>query len=419
MRLFIRITASSGGAGSHELVSLAWLLLDRSGELVSQGSGDLNMLERLVDLKTLQDPSDVVLLVPTEHCLSIRCTVPGRTAGQMRRALPYVVEEFVAGDIDAMHIASGPIRRGEPVDVVLIERAVLQSWLEGLAKHGLIAGYATADAALLASMQGQATLLFDDDRVLVRSVDQVAAIESDALKLVLESLAATADASGIRFVAVNGRVPELMRAEVSQATEHAVEWIDTESDVTVLAHLAAAFPGKPPAINLLQGTLSPPKQPSGAWSRWRGVAALIGIWLVVLVASEAVRGAWASHRAALLTEQIESRFKTYFPNERRIPGKDAYSQMSSRIGARGTSESTFLLLLGHLANGLAANPGAQLRSINFNDGRAELGAEVAVAGFEALETLKAAWTKEGVSVDVSSAEQQDQQVHARIRLKAG
>ena len=32
-----------------------------------------------VDLKTMQDPADVVLLVPAEHCLSMRCTVPGRT----------------------------------------------------------------------------------------------------------------------------------------------------------------------------------------------------------------------------------------------------------------------------------------------------------------------------------------------------
>ena len=176
MRLFIRIAASKS-TGPHELDSMAWLLLDRSGELVSQGSGDLNMLERLVDLKTLQDPSDVVLLVPTEHCLSMRCIVPGKTVGQMRRALPYVVEEFVAGDIDAMHIAAGPIRRNEPVDVVLIERTVLQSWLEALAAHGLVAGYAAADAALLPSVQGEATLLFDGDRVLVRSVDQVAAIE--------------------------------------------------------------------------------------------------------------------------------------------------------------------------------------------------------------------------------------------------
>ena len=129
MRLFIRIAAAKG-LDPHELGSLEWLLLDRSGALVSQGSGDLSMLERLVDLKTLQDPADVVLLVPTEHSLSMRCTVPGRTVGQMRRALPYVVEEYLAGDIDTMHIAAGAVKRNSPVDVVLIERAVLQSWLE-------------------------------------------------------------------------------------------------------------------------------------------------------------------------------------------------------------------------------------------------------------------------------------------------
>ena len=38
---------------------------------------------------------------------------------------------------------------------------------------------------------------------------------------------------------------------------------------------------------------------------------------------------------------------------------------------------------------------------------------------DALETLKAAWVKQGCAVDITSAEQQDQQVHARIRLRAG
>jgi general secretion pathway protein L len=414
MRLFIRIAAAKG-VDPHELGSLEWLLLDRAGALVSQGSGDLAMFERLVDLKTMQDPADVVLLVPTEHCLSMRCTVPGRTVGQMRRALPYVVEEYLAGDIDTMHIAAGTVRRNNPADVVLIERAVLQSWLETLAAHGLVAGYAAPDAAMLAAVPGEATLLFDGDRVLVRSVDQVAAIEADALKLVLESLAANADSTGIRFVAVNGRIPDIMRAEVAQATEHPIEWVDTESDVTVLAHLAAAFPGKPPAINLLQGSLSPPKQASGGWMRWRGVAALVGIWILVMVASETVRGLWASHRTAALTVEIEALYRTYFPKDQRV--QDPFKQMSAHIGSSGASESTFLSLLGHLASGLAANPGAQLRSISFNDGRAELGAEVAVGGFDALESLKAAWGREGVSVDISSAEQQDQQVHARIRLR--
>jgi general secretion pathway protein L len=414
MRLFIRIVTTQA-ADPHQIESLEWLLLDRANALVSQGAGDLDMLERLVDLKSLQDSTEVVMLVPSEHCLSVRCNVPGRSVGQIRRALPYVVEEFVAGDIDMMHLAAGPVRRDSPVDVLLIDRSVLATWLDELKVRGFAPSYATPDAALLPVELNEAALLFDNDRVLVRSDDQTAAIESDALKLVLESLAAGAPESGIRFIAVNGRVPELLRAEVAQSSEHPIEWVETESDVTALAHLAAAFPGKPPAINLLQGTLAPPKQASGEWMRWRTAAALIGVWVLVLVLSETVRGAWATHRATTLNAEAQTLYRSYFPKDQRLQ-PDLYKQMSDHLGGHGT-QSMFLSLLGHLASGLAASPGAQLRSVTFNDGRAELGAEVAVRGFDALEALKTAWAQQGVSVDISSAEQQDQQVHARIRLR--
>src|SRR5580765_6216067 len=114
MRLFIRI-ADVPGSDPSGLFSLEWLLLDNQGALVSQGSGDPATLEQLVDVKTKQNPDDVVLLVPTEHCLAIRCTVPGRTVGQMRRALPFVVEEYLADDIESMHMACAAIRRNTPV----------------------------------------------------------------------------------------------------------------------------------------------------------------------------------------------------------------------------------------------------------------------------------------------------------------
>ncbi len=119
--------------------------------------------------------------------------------------------------------------------------------------------------------------------------------------------------TGIRFVAVNGRVPDLMRAEVAQATEHPIEWIDTESDVTVLAHLAAAFPGKPP------------RDQSAARAHWRrqsrrAVAGCDGAALqrslasgsLLMVASETVRGIWASHRAVALTAEIEALYRPIF-----------------------------------------------------------------------------------------------------------
>jgi general secretion pathway protein L len=416
MRLFIRI-ADVPGTDPTVLHALEWLLVDQQGALVSQGSGDPSMLDRLVDLKTVRDPDDVVLLVPTEHCLSIRCTVPGRTTGQIRRALPYVVEEYLADDIEAMHVAVGSVRRNAPVDVLLIERTMLQGWLASLASAGVVPGHALPEAALLPSTAGTVTLLFDGDRVMVRTPEQMVATELDTVKFVLESLATSSSEAGLRIVCVNGQIPAVTRAEVAQSTEHPIEWVDTESDVTPLGYLAAAFPGDAGTINLLQGALAPPRTGGTNWVRWRSVAALLGVWLLVLVASETVSGLWATHKANLLATQVEALYREYFPNDQRV--QDPYKQMVAHLGGRTEVRTSFLSLLGNLAAGLAANPGAQLRSISYNDGRAELGAEVAVGGFDALEALKAAWGREGVAVDITSAEQQDQQVHARIRLRAG
>lgn len=415
MRLFIRIT-DVPGTDPSTLAALEWLLVDRQGALVSQGSGDPSMLERLVDMKTMQNSDDVVLLVPTEHCLSIRCTVPGRTVGQMRRALPYVVEEYLAGDIESMHVAVGNVRRNAPIDVVLIERALLQAWLDALASHGIVPGSAYPEAALLPAAAGTVTILFDGDRILLRSPEQLVAAEVGSLKLVLESLVATSPAGGLRIVAVNGQIPAITRAEIVQSTEQPLEWAETETDVTPLAYLAAAFPAEA-SINLRQGILAPPRSANDAWTRWRTVAALAGVWILVLVASEAVTGLWATHRAAVLTAQVEALYREYFPRDRRL--QDPYKQMVAHLGGRADTGPSFLTLLGNLAAGLATNPGAELRSISYNDARDELGAEVAVSGFDALETLKAAWGKQGVAVDITSAEQQNNQVHARIRLRAG
>jgi len=415
MRLFIRI-ADIPGADPTVLHTLEWLLVDKQGALVSQGSGDPTMLETLVDLKSLHNAGDVVLLLPTERCLAIRCTVPGRTIGQMRRALPYVVEEYLAGDIESMHVAFGVMRRNAPVDVLLIERALLQTWLATLANYGVVPGYALPEAALLPVTAGTVTLLFDGDRVLVRSPEQMAAAEIGTVKLVLESLVGAVTEGGLRFVLVNGLIPPITRAEIAQSSEHPIEWVETETDVTPLAYLAAAFPGDTAPINLLQGALAPPKSANNVWTRWSGAAALLGIWFLVLVLSETVAGLWATHRASVLTAQVEALYRDYFPKDVRL--QDPYKQMLAHIGGRADTGPSFLTLLGNLAAGLAANPGAELRSISYNDARAELGAEVAVGGFDALETLKAAWIKQGIAVDITSAEQQDQQVHARIRLRA-
>jgi general secretion pathway protein L len=416
MRLFIRINDHPGDDPA-QLADVEWLLLDRQGTLVSQGAGDAALLDRLVDLKTVRDAEDVILLVPTEHCLAVRCSVPGRTIGQMRRALPYAVEEFLAGDIETTHVASAPLRRNTPVDALLIDSALLQAWINALGSHGIAPRVALPDAALLPVADDTLTVLFAADRVLLRTAEQMVGCEPQTLKLALESWLATTSASALTVVLVNGEIPALERAELEQLGDRSIEWRNVDSELTPLAYLAQAFDSAPHPINLLQGAFAPPKTTGGNWQRWRGVAALIGIWFTVLVVSEAVTGVWATHRADATAHDVEALYRSYFPADQRIV--DPYKQMVAHLGGRADDGPSFLSLLGSLAAGLAANPSAELHSVTYIEARAELSAEVAVSGFDALEALKTAWAKAGVNVDITSAEQQGQLVNARIRLRAG
>ncbi len=415
MRLFIRIIESPT-TDPKLLENLEWLLLDRQDALVSHGSGDLATLARLVDLKSALDPEDVVLLIPAEHCLSIRCTVPGRTVGQMRRALPYAVEEFIADDIDTMHLAVAAVKRNEPVDTVLIDRELLSSWLASLASHGVVPGHALPDTALLPQTPGTVAVLFDDQRVLIRAMHQMAAAEAATLPLALQSLVAAAGSAPLQVLMVNGNLGRTARAAVEQAGDAPIDWVELQTEVTPLAYLAAAYPAASGSMNLLQGSYAPVHLRSDAWVRWRGVAALLGIWFVVLLGSETVTGLWADYRAETLSADVDALYREFFPNDRRV--LDPYKQMAAHLGASAAAGPSFLNLLASLGEGLAAEPTAALHSVSFNDGRSELGAEVAVAGFDALEKLKNAWAKTGVAVEIASADQQGAQVQARIRLRS-
>jgi len=60
-----------------------------------------------------------------------------------------------------------------------------------------------------------------------------------------------------------------------------------------------------------------------------------------------------------------------------------------------------------------------VRSFNFQGSRDELSTELILSGFDALDNLKEELAGEGMNVEISSAEQQSDGVHARLRLRSG
>ena len=390
------------------ICSCDWLILENDGSVRASGVTDYRGLSELIDPAAdwLQNPNNLMVVVPAENVLALDTEVPGRSVGQIRRALPFVVEEFVAADIEGMHLAHGPIRRASPVRVNLIDRQYLDDWIECFESLSLKPGYLVSDAELLPVTANTATVLLETDTALIRTTDQAASVDSDNLGFALGSLEVDA------VEVINGALDGMASGQLDAG----IDVISGEETDPPLVYLARRWRADPGVVNLLQGDYTPARPPTENAYRWRAVAALAAIWLVIGLTSMVAQGIWARVQANNLQAKSEALYRDIYPGETRI--NNVQRQMRQKLGQGAAGQgAAFMTYLGQLAQGIDRS--VSVWSLTYSGTRDELAADLQLSNYDALETLKQRLGKLGVAVDITSAEQQDSGVRARIRLQGG
>ena len=407
--LFLRPTTPAHHSDAGWRIHVHWLACDASGAVVAQGAADADGLAALA-----QEPwaSEVVLLVPVEHVTWLTMAVPGRSAAQIRRALPFAAEEFLAQDIETMHLAHAPIRAGRPVHCAVMDDSLLADWLACLANAGLTVGHAVPDASLLPADAGVVSAMLDGDDALLRTPEHMARVDVHLLGDVLP----------VAFEAMAGGQGEATLVLIGDAVGHIADIpAATVKEVAMpegpLAYLAGRFSAEAVPLNLLQGTYRPARRRSaGEAARWRAVAALAALWAAIFVGGALAEGLWAERKAATLAAEAVALYQSIYPDER--PAPDVYAEMRRRVGQVDHGPAQFQVLLGRLAAGIGAEgQGTELRSLSFNEARAELATELTLSGYADLDQLTERLADEGLQVDIGSAEEREGQVHARLRLE--
>ena len=424
MRLFIRIRpAPPADAGTHRATDAThceWLLRDDRGQTVAQETSDLDSLQDIIGSgeisgmgaeAELADPDNIVVFVPGAEVAWLSRTVPGRRASQIRRALPFAVEEFLTQDVESMHLAHGPIIRGQPVHCALIDRQRLTDWLDELRDCDLRPGHMVPDACLLPCDESSASVLLDGEDALIRTPEHIASVETSSLPDILQAVRASfgdsVDSPGLEVIG---------QGELSQASIAGSGFSirNTPLDRPVLEFLATRWDASRPEINLLQGPFAPVRRGAAASRGWRSVAALVALWVLVALAVLIGEGFVANHRAdALEAESIEL-YRSIYPNERRV--LNAYTQMRAKLRQSDAGRGAFHLLVGQLTAGTGQGS-INVRSITFNESRGELTSELWLPGYAAIDALKLELESRGLTVDISSAEERDDVVRARLRIR--
>ncbi|WP_437881248.1 type II secretion system protein GspL [Pseudomonas sp. LRF_L74] len=328
------------------------------------------------------------LILPVEAVTVCAVTLPTTKARLLQKALPFAVEELLAEDVEAFHLAVGEALGDGRYRVYAVHRAWLEGWLalcDGNRPQRI-----EVDADLLAG-EGSQVLCLDQRWLLGGDGD-------------------------VRMALAPEDWPALRAYSPAPHSLHAVAGLVLDEQAGErhdIDHPLLWLAGLPPRGNLAQGTFARCDDSSGL-ERWYPVAAVLGVWLVLQLGFNLVQGWQLRKEAARYAASSEALYRELFPDDARLINLRAqFDQHLSE--AQGSAGNRLLGLLDQAATAISAE-GVQVRveQLDFNAQRGDLAFNLHAGDFATLERLRTRLQDAGLAVDMGSASREDSGVSTRL-----
>lgn len=406
------------GAELSAATSIVWHVF---GDNKLMQSGTSSLAELTAATRNYFDGGETLVLVPGELVLMAAVRIPSRQMRQIKQALPYMVEEIIADNIEDVHLALPTFRPEEnaAMPVAVVRHHLLIDWLDQFYQHGIKPDWMCPDSLVVPWRLHSRSFFVSGDRVIFRSErfgaqvfykSQMAAY----LQLLRRQFAADELGAVPRYTVAGGPESADDARELQQAI--AMEFkVDVdiaeyaESGDEVLATEAAREYGE--LINLLQGGYAVRQQDSG--TQWLRTIKMVAAALVVYVGVTAASGFWYSSRARAVEEQTFSFYRELFPQERRVVSPK--KQMLAHMGGNAVSTSP-LPLLTKAALGMRNNA-LQLDELRYSQKSDDLQLQLRTPTLESLDKIKQQLNGVGLQVDITSASQRGQETVGRLHVR--
>jgi len=358
----------------------------------------------------------VIVVVPGMDVILTKVVVPTRNRNRMAAAVPYLLEEQLAADVDESHFALGERDAEGWVAVAVVSLARMDGWLARLAEAGVQADKIIPEPLLLPYRSAAWSLLVERECVNLRSAPQGGmTLDSVNLAFVLRRAIAELDSK-----------PEELHAWMASGAADAVmfpEDLGVDVRIEPLEVPALAFMARQAhedtVIDLLQGPYSRREQLGKMWRPWRSAAALLAVWVVLQFGVKFFQHHELQAQDRALREEISRIYLQAFPEAKRVV--DVRLQMEQHLtelrGGKG-NVGEFLQLLAAVGAPTADLGGVEIDRLSYKEG--ELNIALMISDLQRLEQLKdrlASGTR--MSVEIQSATARNNRVEARLRIKGG
>lgn len=362
-RLFIRLGRTAEQACSW----LVWS--EQEQEIIA--SGELANAQGLSTLTERAGNRPVDVLVPAAAMTLTSVHLPEKGQRQALKALPFMLEEALADDVDAMHFTVGP-RDGDALSVVAVAHEQMQTWLSCLTEAGLKVKRIVPDCLALPLQECQwAAMNFGNELLLRTGLASGQSLPLTWLPIALEQLK-----------------PAQGEVSVASYTEMQLEGVELKPQSLELPMLVLARGILHAPVNLLSGVYTPKREYSKQLMMWKSAAIVIAIACVLALVNKGLTIHQVNGQVADLKAQSESIYQQVIPGNSRIV--NLRSQMESQLRAlqgQGSGAEFFAMLDG-LQDAFKQVPELKPNSLRFESARNEIRMQVSAKNYAQIEKFK-------------------------------
>lgn len=383
-----------------------WLVWSTSQDEVI-ASGELTSTEQLGDLTSYADQRPVYVLIPTSDVLLTQVEVPPGASRQLQSMLPFLLEDELAQDVDALHISLLK-QEGSIAYVSVVDKSSFEGWLEACQQAGINIKKVLPDSLALPWKEKDIVTAQLGSQWLVRS-GLYAGVSAEEAWLapwltsllvsnsaeVMEEEEGDSDSDGNNSEAEQ---PQVIRsfspAPEIPATTLPGQWQQEPPELVMQLLAKGAQLSK---VNLLSGEYRPQSSWLKHWKVWQKSAVAACLVVTVLVAQHVMSIQVLEQQGKELRSESERIFRDIFPNKRKIP---TVSYLKSQMRTEetrlqgGDSGSGLLNWLSELQPHLKHVPQIAINGLKYDSNRGELRIQASSDDFQPFEKMRSSLSED-------------------------
>jgi len=372
-RLIIRL-ASEASQKQH------WLIWSESEKEII-ASGDIENAEQLKTLTEKAASRQVICLLPGVDVCIKEVPISGVFNRQMQQALPYLIEEELAGDVEKLHFTV-VAKRTDLIHVAVCDKQRMYNWLGWLSDAQISCKQFIPEGLALpvpADRSWQAVQL--DNHWIVRESKELAwSCELSMLDVILSS----------KFDENSNQTIESYSPLLE---DYRGDWVNDLPTLPMELLTAGAITNK---INLLNGEFKVKKEVNKDLLKWRLPAILATLFFVISCVNLYMENRKLEAEVALVKGQVESVYKLAFPSQKKL----RYSRVKKKLKTMLTEidgkdgSSGFLVMLNDLAPAFKANKQLNPSSLKYDAKKQEMRILAVGENFQAFEKFSTVLPKQ-------------------------